>query len=334
MTDLPLAALVPTDYVGAAIDTFRDAGVYDTDRRITVHDDRTVAVPVSSRPTGGGYEALVVQGSPERRRSDLASHLRARGFTTREIERAPTAWGVVGDVVLVEFPAACRRREAVAAALLELHGNAHTVLSREGIEGRCREPTVAVVAGEGPTETVHREHGVTYALDLAAVMFSPGNQAERARMGRVVSPGEHVFDMFAGIGYFALPMAVAGARVTATEINPDAFDYLLENRDRNDVQDRISPYLADCRTVRTAADRVVLGHYDGPAYLESALDALRPGGTLHCHAAVRLDRRDEPRRRLERLVDGRDRALESVSRRTVKTTGERWEHVVLDARVD
>ena len=334
MTDLPLAALVSPADVEEAIETFRRAGVYDDSRRVRATDDRTVAIPVRSPPPHGPYDALVVHQSPERRVSDLASRLRDRGFSSAEIERAPKAWGVVGDVILVDFPAACPRRADVADALLALHGNAHTVLARQDIHGPRREPSVTVVAGEGRTETVHHEHGIAYALDLATVMFSPGNQAERAHMGRVVAPGERVFDMFAGIGYFALPMAVGGARVTAAEINPAAFEFLLENRERNGVRDRISPYRADCRTVRVAADRVVLGHYDGPAFLGTALDALRPGGTLHCHAAVRLDRRDEPRRRLERLLDQRDRTLISADIRTVKTTGARWEHVVLDARVD
>ncbi|MDX1745639.1 MAG: class I SAM-dependent methyltransferase family protein, partial [Halobacteriales archaeon] len=188
-------------------------------------------------------------------------------------------------------------------------------------------------AGEGRTETVHNEHGVAYALDLAKVMFSPGNQAERVRMGRVVSPGERVFDMFAGIGYFALPMAVAGARVTAAEINPTAFTYLLENRERNDVVDRISASLTDCRTLRPTVDRVVMGHYDAPDYLDAAVRALRPGGVLHCHAAVRLDHRDAPLDRLEQVTETTGRSLESTTIRTVKTTGQRWEHVVLDATV-
>ncbi len=35
--------------------------------------------------------------------------------------------------------------------------------------------------------------------------------------------------MFAGIGYFTLPVARAGGFVHAMEINPVAFDYLQKN---------------------------------------------------------------------------------------------------------
>ncbi len=119
-----------------------------------------------------------------------------------------------------------------------------------------------MLAGESDTETIHTEHGTRYGLDPAAVMFSPGNQAERARMGEIVEADERVFDMFAGIGYFTLPMARAGARVTATELNPTAFRY-LENAMLNDVPDRVDAYMTDCRDLaeRVEADRVVMGYY-------------------------------------------------------------------------
>jgi tRNA wybutosine-synthesizing protein 2 len=84
------------------------------------------------------------------------------------------------------------------------------VLSEEGpVTGVERRPSVRLIWGEG-TETVHREHGVEYAFDTARQMFSKGNVHERLRMGRTVRDGETVVDMFAGIGYFTLPMAVLG----------------------------------------------------------------------------------------------------------------------------
>jgi tRNA wybutosine-synthesizing protein 2 len=85
----------------------------------------------------------------------------------------------------------------------------------------------ALLELHGEIEPVHVEHGTRYALDLSTVMFSPGNEAERARMGEIVESGERVFDAFAGVGYFALPMARAGAEVTAAELDPEAYRLLL-----------------------------------------------------------------------------------------------------------
>jgi tRNA wybutosine-synthesizing protein 2 len=266
----------------------------------------------------------------------LLDRLRDRGWDDADLEGVPRSWAVVGSVILADFEGCPREREGeVGRALLELHGGADTVLAREGIEGEHREPSVRTVAGAGDTETVHTEHGTEYALDLARVMFSPGNKAERARMGEIVEEGERVLDMFAGVGYFTLPMARAGARVTAIERNPTAFRYLLENSVLNGVQDRVDAYRADCRDVAIeGVDRVVMGCFDAVDYLDPALDALASDGILHVHAAVDESALWEtPVDAIEAAAAGRDRSIEVLDRRVVKGCGEGFEHVVVDVRV-
>ena len=268
---------------------------------------------------------------------DVTRKVRERGWTDEEVERAPGSWAVVGDVVLVTFGEEEIDREAVGDALLDLHREADTVLAHEGVSGEHREPEVSVVAGEGDTETVHTEHGTRYALDFSEVMFSPGNKAERARMGEVVESDERVFDMFAGIGYFTLPMARAGAEVTATEKNPAAFQYLIENAMLNDVSERFSAFRADCRDVDVdpRADRVVMGYYESHEYLDSALAALKPGGVVHMHEATPEDLLwDRPVSRLEDAAEEAGRAVEILDRRKVKSHSEGVWHVVVDARVE
>jgi tRNA wybutosine-synthesizing protein 2 len=223
------------------------------------------------------------------------------------------------------------------------------VLARNGISGVHREPDVTVIAGEGDTETVHTEHGTEYGLDLAEVMFSPGNKAERARMGEVVQAGERVLDMFAGIGYFTLPMARAGAEVTAVEHNPTAFRYLVENTVRNGVDELVDPYRADCRDVIEAGldggpvDRVVMGYYDasepddagGFTYLDHAIDALAPGGILHVHETTPETLVFErPIERLEAAAADAGRDVEVLDTRRVKSHSEGVTHVVVDARIE
>ena len=54
-------------------------------------------------------------------------------------------------------------------------------------------------------------------------MFSSGNVSEKARIARLDASGEVVLDLFAGVGYWTLPLLVhAGAlHVHACEWNPD-----------------------------------------------------------------------------------------------------------------
>ena len=341
------AVVVPKPDAEDRIASLEAEGVYDNTRKVREHDADRVELPVTAQPETTDFERVVEQSNPERRSPDLDALLRERGWTDDELARAPSSWAVLGTVVLASF-GDCPRPSEVGEALLDLHGEADTVLDRgSGIDGEHREPDVSVVAGAGDTETIHTEHGTRYAMDLDRVMFAPGNEAERVRMGDVVETDERVLDMFAGIGYFALPMARAGAEVTAVERNPEAFRFLAENAQLNDVADRLSCVLGDCREVEATADRVVMGYYDAlgggpvhgesddPGYLAAALDSLVSGGTLHVHAvAPEAELPDRPETALREGCERAGRGVDIEAVRRVKSHSEGVYHVVLDARVD
>ncbi|WP_435100942.1 class I SAM-dependent methyltransferase [Halarchaeum sp. P4] len=342
-----LAVVVPKADAEEKLDTLEAEGVYDDARKVVEHDDDHVELPVLAEPRATTFDDLVTQPDPEIRRASLDDYLRERGWDDAEVERAPSSWAIVGDVILVSFPEDCPDREAVGEALLELHGEAETVLARGGIAGETREPDVEVVAGHGDTETVHTEHGTRYALDLADVMFAPGNKAERARMGEVVREGERVLDMFAGIGYFALPMARAGADVVAVEKNPTAFRYLAENAQLNGVGANLECVLGDCREYDAVEpfDRVVMGYYDSigghgadaerdPSYLTAALDALDGSGMVHVHTTCPEPQfPDRPSARVEAIAADYGVDVEVADARVVKSHSEGVVHGVLDVRV-
>jgi tRNA wybutosine-synthesizing protein 2 len=346
--DAPLAAVVAKPRAEVATASLRAEGVYDDDRSVRAFDADTVALPVTAVPETTAVRRVVRQPDPEYRSRELGDYLRERGWSEDAIATAPGSWAVVGSVVLVDDGDYHDERK-LGDALLELHGDAETVCVRGGVSGIHRTPDCRVVAGSGDTETVHVEHGTRYALDCATVMFSPGNQAERVRMGEVVADGERVFDMFAGIGYFALPMARAGADVTAVETNPAAYRYLVENAKLNDVTANLQAILGDCRDVETTADRVVMGYYgvsDGDtgsgereqqafAFLDAALDTLEPGGVVHVHAAVHeSELPDGPANRVRDAVADRGRGATVDAVRRVKSHSAGVEHVVVDAIVD
>ena len=330
----PLAVLVAKPDAERAIAALREEGVYDDSRRIRPADDARLELPVTAPPEVIDLK-VVRQSDPALRSPGLRDLLRERGWSEDELAAAPGSWAVIGSIVLVRLDDCPSERERdVGEALLSIHGEADTVLADEGVSGPHREPDVRVVAGMGDTETIHVEDGTRYALDLGEVMFSPGNEAERVRMGEAVGERERVFDMFAGIGYFALPMARAGADVVAVERNPTAFRYLLENAKLNGVTDRIEAYRADCRDVDVRADRVVMGHYDATDYLDSALDALRPGGIVHVHAAVpHAEWPERPTDRIREIAAEHRRDVEILDRRVVKGYAAGVDHVVVDARV-
>src|SRR2546430_10680332 len=140
-------------------------------------------------------------------------------------------WKRLGDVVVLRIRPEAR---LYAATIAEIYGSvlrARTVAEdRSGIHGPMRIPDVRVLWGDG-TRTIHVEGGVRYALDVSRVMLSPGNIEERIGLANRIQPGAVVADLFAGIGYFTMPIAIRSGpgTVDACGLNPTAFRDLGPN---------------------------------------------------------------------------------------------------------
>ncbi|MFW6152724.1 MAG: class I SAM-dependent methyltransferase [Halobacteriota archaeon] len=338
-----LAAIVEKAVVDRVVTELRADGRYDADRRLVEYDDEHVAIPVTATSTHPDIVRFEPGVTERRRPRTLEALLRRRGWSAAEVDLVPSSYARLGHVIAFNEPIE-HRPGAVCEALFDLHGDARTVLSIEAIEGARRRPEVRHVGGERTTRVRHREHGTVYEFDLEEVMFSPGNQHERVRMGRVVGRDERVLDMFAGIGYFTLPMARSGARVTAIERNPRSFRWLSLNLTHNAVDRRVVPIRGDCRAVPVQADRVVLGHLpvhdtrDGTprddGYLERALDALIDGGTLHVHGIDWADRSARAASALEERIHRLGWTVADLEVRRVKGLAPRTDHLVFDVRVE
>ena len=196
----------------------------------------------------------------------------------------------MGRVLLVRLPGSLRPHFAEIGEAWVRELGVETVLTQVApVEGELRQPSVERIAGE-TTETEVLEFGIRYQFDAAKIMFATGNRTERRRAGRLTQPGERVADLFAGIGYFAIPAAVEGRarQVVAIEKNPASFDYLRRNVALNRVTDRVVPVLGDNRSVeleRGSFDRVFLGYLPSSVdWIPRALALLVPGGgSLHVH---------------------------------------------------
>ena len=150
-----------------------------------------------------------------------------------------------------------------------------------------RTPSTEVLWGE-VGEVRHHENGYTYHIDPSKVMFSQGNRVEKMRMATLVRDSdceERVADMFAGIGYFTIPIAGSGGHVHAMEINPVAFDYLKQNILVNGFSDHVTASLGDCKDLLTGIyNRIVMGHFNAILFLPVALDYVESGSTIHVHS--------------------------------------------------
>jgi tRNA wybutosine-synthesizing protein 2 len=251
----------------------------------------------------------------------------------------PRKWELLGDVLLYKIPDELEylKEEIAKAYAKELH--AKTVLKELGIVGDLREPKVELLWGE-ETETVHKENGVKFKLDVAKLMFSSGNIDERIRMASIADRKEVVVDMFAGIGFFSIPMALHSRpkKIFACELNPVAYRYLCENIQLNEVEDFVTPIQGDNRDFdkEGIADRIVMGYLeDTYRYLPKALTILKyEGGMVHYHEKCPNELLEtRPLENVRKEVEKSGRGLELLEMRTVKSYAPGVSHVVLDVRV-
>ena len=131
--------------------------------------------------------------------------------------------------------------------------------------------------------------GTCIILDPRVVMFAQGNRDEKMRMARCIreSPaGSRVADMFAGIGYFTIPMAGSGAQVHAMEINPVAFGYLEKNIQENNLvrtgttQRSETAVISARRGLRPCRDGALRCDPHAPA----GLPHVHEGSVIHLHS--------------------------------------------------
>ncbi|PSP54357.1 SAM-dependent methyltransferase [Halobacteriales archaeon QS_1_67_19] len=152
----------------------------------------------------------------------------------------------LGDIVILDEDDPERAGE-IADAVMASDLPVETVVNRASkVKGKLRVRDWEVLAGEN-TETVHREYGCAFLLDVSEVYFSPRLATERHRVAEQVAAGERAFDMFAGVGPFAVPFADRGAAVVGVDLNERAIEYLRENARRNDVADRVTAIHGDVR---------------------------------------------------------------------------------------
>jgi tRNA wybutosine-synthesizing protein 2 len=250
----------------------------------------------------------------------------------------PEKWEKIGSVVVLKVPEALRQfREIIGKAYTDELGCTSALHDVGGISGVYRTPVVELIYGSSQTETIHKENGIRYKLDPQKVMFSSGNMAERIRMGMISNPRETVVDMFAGIGYFTIPMAVRSKpkKIFACEINPVAYEYLCKNIVLNHVTNIVEPLLGDNRKTapKGCADRVLMGYLeDTEIYLPVAFECLRnQKGVLHYHDVVPDELiPDRPLDQIQKVASEYDRTATLLGMKEIKSYAPGVSHVVLD----
>ena len=266
-------------------------------------------------------------------------------LTDAEIQSLPANKQKIGDLLIISIPdSLSHKKQEIGKLLLLMDEKARLVLNDSGIEGQFRIPNRELICcrdgASNSSETIHKENGCKFKLNAAEIVFSKGNLAEKKILTNGCD-GETVVDMFAGIGYFSIPIAVHSnpAKILAIELNPASYRYLCENIRLNGLEAIVEPICGDAQTStpENIADRVLMG-YVGTTheYLEAGIRAIKKeGGMLHYHETVH--EKDFPKRPAARILEAAEkcgRKAVILESRKIKKYSPGVYHVVIDVKIE
>ncbi|HEY9245903.1 MAG TPA: class I SAM-dependent methyltransferase family protein [Candidatus Methanoperedens sp.] len=247
------------------------------------------------------------------------------------------AYEQIGDIALIDRHEPDAQK--IAEALVRQKKIKTVLRSETPVDGEFRTRGLSIIAGEEKTETLYRENGCRYRLDISRVYFTPRLSTERMRIAEQIHPGDRIVDMFAGVGPFSILIAkkFPSAHVIAIDKNPDAIKYLKENIKLNKVSN-IDVREGDAREAVkgiTDVDHVIMNlPHTGIEFLGAALEIIRKGGIVHLYAISHEDCLfDELLRKITKIAGSFGLEVIPVCKRIVRPYAPYQHNICIDFKV-
>jgi len=259
----------------------------------------------------------------------------------KELDCLPKGYQIIGNILLIKLDKRLiKHRRLIGKAIMDMLPYIHTVCLIKDIRGNIRKPKIEVIAGCNRTQTMNKEHGCKFLLDVSDIMWSQGNKNEKIRLTKMIRPGENIVDMFAGIGYFSIILAkhCKPKKIYAIDINPKAIEYLRKNIWLNEVEDKIEILQGDCRKfailLENTADRIIMGYlFETENFLPYALKIAKNNAVIHFHRTVKEEEIDKFKEKLIKIGTKNKVKIKVLKVKRVKSYAPRILHVVFDLKI-
>jgi tRNA (guanine37-N1)-methyltransferase len=270
-------------------------------------------------------------------------------LSPKELSYIRGSFDIVGGIAIIRISKASEKHaKIIADTIMTIHKNIRTVLAQIGsVSGDFRLRNLVYIAGENRTNTIHKESGCLFSVDVNTCYFSPRLSHERIRTTNLVQPNEIIVNMFAGVGCFSILIAkhINNVKIYSIDINPVAVQFMTENIKLNRLYGKVIPILGDAKTIITnqlkhCADRVLMPLPEKAyEYLPYALLALKQtGGWIHIHTFEHASKTENPNDKVKKKVIQAFNALGvncQISHiHIVRSTGPNWWQLVADIRVE
>lgn len=140
-------------------------------------------------------------------------------------------------------------KSVVGQVLLDKVPNCKTVVNKiNSIDNVYRNFQLELLAGEQNYQTVVKENGVYFEFDFSRVYWNSRLSTEHERIVLSVKSRDTVYDVFAGVGPFAVPIAKkVQCRVLANDLNPESARWLEHNKKKNKIGNCLEIFNKDAK---------------------------------------------------------------------------------------
>ncbi len=255
-----------------------------------------------------------------------------------KIKYLPRSYQIIGRILLLKLkPEICKYKKQIGSAIMEILPYLQSVCLLKQIDENIRKPKVEIIAGSG-TETIHKEHGCKFIIDVSKTMFSKGNKNEKAIVFEKVKDGETIIDMFAGIGYWSILLAKKNVKIYAIDINPNAIKYLRKNIELNKVSDKIQVLKGNCVSfagmLSGKADRIIMGYiFNTEYFLPAALKMAGKKCIIHFHRNIEIEKIDYLKNLILNIGKQNNVKIKILSIRKIKSYAPRIWHIAMDLEI-
>ncbi|XP_066920507.1 uncharacterized protein [Clytia hemisphaerica] len=149
-----------------------------------------------------------------------------------------TSFETVGHIAHLNLkPTMFDHKKLIGELLLDKNKNIKTVVNKtNSIEETFRFFKMELLAGEDKMNATVHEHGCVFEFDYSKVYWNSRLQTEHQRIVKEISPEDVVYDVFAGVGPFSIPVAKKAKEVYANDLNVESYKALKHNAELNKVQ--------------------------------------------------------------------------------------------------
>ena len=300
-----------------------------------------------SNPARGSIQTTNFIRSLVQLKANLKTILKDK-LEPEQLNQIYRSYDIIGNIAVIRIPKPLQSKcRLIAETIMDIHKEVKSVWQQvSSVDGNYRLRNLRFILGKKTTETIYKEHGCVYKIDLRKAYFSPRLSFERLRIARMIHPKETVLNMFSGVGCFSIASAKHSDlhKVYSVDINPFAFQYLRENIRLNRVEKTVIPLLGDAKnvteqTLQKVCDRVLMPlpekAYD---YLEFAVLALKPvEGMIHYYDFEFAKKNENPVKKAEKKVSKKlNKLCENFQMkfgRIVRPIGPGWYQIGLDIQI-